>query len=287
MNNAGMTRPFGQLGLAFEQFADGALSESSSEQPLQQLAMEFAAKLRETVGMIQAMDLTTPEGLAQTPFISEKQGVFATEALLGFAKIASYIPRDAPVTSQFLNKPVPIPRDFWDPDDENPQVYTVQKPAFIFPTIDRIATYIQNSGRNLNSPEGIIFWVFAAYRDHQFVELDLNFFEDFQMGMLAIRAALIKAIEIFTGTWATIGMRYNLADGLDSNFYEEMVQMQAYLEHRKTDLDAVTKAFWDCYSSLQIFSGFQPPKPRKKKTKVHKQLIEEVKEEEEGPSTAE
>ncbi|KAF3909544.1 hypothetical protein AA313_de0204842 [Arthrobotrys entomopaga] len=281
MNIPGISTPFKQLGIALQQFVDGALSSGSSDQPLAELATEFAAKLRETVARIQAMDLTTPEGLGQTPFFSEKQGVYAIESLLGFARIVEYIPKDAPIVSQFANKNLAFSRDFWNPDDESPTIYTVKTPPMLFPTIEKLARYIQTSVA-LQSPESVAIWLFAGYRDTYNVELDLRFFEDVYDGFLAIRWGLMHILEVFTGTWITISTRYNLADGLDTNFYTEMIRMQGYLEHRLTDVDAVVQALNGCYPPVAVFRGYKEQRPKRKEKQ--KYVIEEIKEEDTSPS---
>ncbi|KAK6538601.1 hypothetical protein TWF694_010179 [Orbilia ellipsospora] len=248
------------------------------------MATELAAKLRETAARIQAMDLATPEGLAQTPFSTQKQGVYATETLLGFARIVRYIPQDAPIVNQFANKPLAFSRDFWNPDDDNPTIYTYKSPPLLFPTIDKLARYIQTSVA-LQSPESVIIWLFAGYRDTYTVELDLRFYEEVYEGFMAVRWGLMHVLEVFTGTWLTISARYNLADGLDTNFYEEMIRMQGYLEHRLTDVNAIIAALIQCHPPVTVFRGYRERRPKRKEKQ--KYTVEEIKEEDTPPSTAE
>ncbi|KAK6527211.1 hypothetical protein TWF281_010401 [Arthrobotrys megalospora] len=264
---------FVTLGNALADLVGGMLGETGTGgQTLPTTVTRLTTRLRDAAETITGLDLTTPEALEQYSFTSPAHATAAASALMTYRAFVADIPH-ATVLPGFSSQPVPIPQNFWNPQDKAPETYSVQNPAQIFPILEKLSRYIANRGIQLDDYKAVIQWVFFAHYDaaNQTEDLDIYFFEQFLDGIRALSSNVHDVLGKYVNLWFEISTKFKFGGGLDEGFYEDQRELQGYLEARSSELKAVMAGFWGCHgflSAVRIYEPFQEkPKTKGKKKK--------------------
>ncbi|KAK6512512.1 hypothetical protein TWF481_001396 [Arthrobotrys musiformis] len=265
----GTQSAFTAVGTALGALVENVLSNTGSgRQTLPTLVDRFTTKLKiaaETIIRIPAEDL------ANYGLTSPEQAKQAARAIMQYRGYITEIPQ-TPVLADFLNQPVPIPQDFWNPDDKTPETYSEDKKPLLFPMLEKLARYINARGVEYDNYRALIQWFFAARYDavNETEDLDLEFYDQFVDGIRSLSSNVQDVLGQYVNIWFEISQKYTLGGGLDSEFYEDQRELQAYLEARMGELKAVMTGFWSTHGFLGMVRYYEPyvePPPKEKKGK--------------------
>ncbi|KAK6349299.1 hypothetical protein TWF730_010049 [Orbilia blumenaviensis] len=269
----GTKSAFTDLGTALGELVTGVLSNTGTGgQTLPTIVDRFTTKLK-----IAATTLSqaNPSTLSQYGFTDPTRAKAAASALMSYSGYIAELPH-TPVLPDFSNQLVPIPQDFWNPDDPAPEMYSDTKPAEIFPLLEKFARYVDNQGVELTNYRSLIQWLFAArYNPAQQTEdLNMEFFDQFMDRMRALSSNVQDVLQQYVNIWFEINGQYTFGGGLDVDFYNDQRELQAYLETRAAELKEVMAALWECHGFIgmvRIYEPYvEPPKREKKKGKGKK-----------------
>ncbi|KAF3120306.1 hypothetical protein TWF569_003325 [Orbilia oligospora] len=264
---------FGHVGIAIGNLVNGVLNSTEvASQTLPAIVDRFTTKLKivaETIEEIPVGDLQ------RYGFASLVEAKVAVSTLMEYRGYIFELPQ-TPVLRVFKNIPVPIPQDFWNPNDKTPEKYSIEKPAQLYPMLEKMAKYFENAGIEYDNYRAVMQWIFAGRYDatNDTEDLDLDFYDQFVDGVTALNSNAHDVLEEYVGVWVRISSRFTLGGGLDSSFYEDQRDLQAYLENRWTELKALMTEFWRAsgfIGMVRIYEPYVEPPPKEKKKKKGKE----------------
>ncbi|KAK6333064.1 hypothetical protein TWF718_010888 [Orbilia javanica] len=263
----GTKSAFSDVGNALGELVRGVLSDTGTGgQTLPALVDRFTTKIKITAETIMKIPADDVEKYG---FPTPDRAKAAAAALMQYRAYIIELPQ-TPVLPDFLNQPVPILRDFWNPDDKTPEEYSVTKPAQIFPMLEKLARYVDIRDVEYDNYRAIIQWFFAVRYDavNETEDLDLDFYDQFLDGIRALNSNIHDVLQQYVNIWFEISSKFTLGGGLDSTFYEDQRALQAYLETRSTELKTIMAGFWRTsgfIGMVRIYEPYvEPPKKEKK-----------------------
>ncbi|KAK6508604.1 hypothetical protein TWF506_010688 [Arthrobotrys conoides] len=265
----GTKSAFTDIGIALNNLVEGVLnSTGSGDHTLPSIVDRFTTKLMIAEAEIKA---TPAENLQQYGFTSPTEAKKATDALMQYRGYITQIPQ-TPVLPDFLNQLIPIPQDFWNPNDKTPEKYSIDNPPQLFPLLEKMAKYFETAGVEFNNYREVIQWLFLTRYDgtNDVEELDMDFYDQFMDGIRALNSNVYNVLERYINIWLAINAKYTFGGGLDSSFYEDQRELQAYLETRWVELKAVMTGFWQTggfTGMVRIYEPYVEPPPKVKKKK--------------------
>ncbi|KAF3228169.1 hypothetical protein TWF191_003106 [Orbilia oligospora] len=186
------------------------ISTEVASQTLPAIVDRFTTKLKivaETIEKIPVGDLE------QYGFASPVEAKAAVLALMEYRGYVFELPQTL-VLPIFKNIPVPIPQDFWNPNDKTPEKYSIEKPAQLYPMLEKMAKYFENAGVEYDNYRAVMQWIFVGRYDatNDTEDLDLDFYDQFVEGVRALHSNAYDVLQewtelkaLMTEFWRTTG----------------------------------------------------------------------------------